>query len=321
VRAMNERLNTLVALSKNKTYFLCLLLLVILFLLPFLKPHTFILHLLWATLSFCSLATAYNIVGGYAGMTSFGHAFFYGIGAYIGVVLYLGGVPIILCFLAGAAVAAISSCILYPAFKLRGGYFAIGTLALQYFMRVMVREIPGWGGMVGLVLNAPIDIVQHYYIALTIMIATIFASYGVANSRLGLGLRAIRDDEDASQTLGVNSHLLKLYAMVISALFTGLVGAHYGFYLQYINPDTVFQFMLSLRILFMPIIGGIGTVIGPIIGGITLTAIDNFVSYTFGDLSMLIYGLSVILVVTLMPEGIYGYIKKLVAKYKRLVAK
>lgn len=278
--------------------------------------------------TFCIMAglgIAWNIVGGYAGQFSIGHAGFFGIGAYTSTLLYLKcdlspwiGMPI-----GATAAAIISMLVFYPCFRLRGIFFTMASLAFaEILMIVSVYWTSLTQGNVGLLIlykagfaNLMFDDKTWYaYIALSYMLLVFAVALVAERTKLGSHLAAVREDEDAAESLGVKSTRYKLYAMMISAFFTAVGGTIFAQYTLFIDPDTMFDVALSVRFALLAIIGGIATAVGPIIGSLIMTPLDTVLRSSLGGsfagLGSLIYGLCLILFVVLLPEGVMKWFRQ-----------
>ncbi|HSB65830.1 MAG TPA: branched-chain amino acid ABC transporter permease, partial [Anaerolineales bacterium] len=225
------------------------------------------INLVILVLLYMTIASSWNILGGYTGQTNLGHAAFFGIGSLTTRVLWIQGLPFALCFLLGGIVAvALALLIGVPAFKLRGVYFAIGTLALAQILNLTVGNI-----LPEMSYNPAISdyqLLPRYYLFLGLAIITIGTAYFLVNSKWGMGMMAVREGEDAAESLGISALKHKLLALSVSAFFAGLVGGAFAYYhvSYYLNmpfsPEWTFDPMM------MAYIGGMGTIIGPIIGSI-----------------------------------------------------
>lgn len=276
---------------------------------------------------FCLMAgvgSAWNIIGGYGGQFSIGHAGFFGIGAYTSTLLYLNFnlSPWIGMLIGGLLAALISFLVFYPCFRLRGIFFTMASLAFcEILMIISIYWQSLTGGNVGLlILYKPgfadmmfEDKIWYAYIALLYMLLGYIIAVSVEKSKLGSHLTAVREDEDAAESLGVSSTRYKLYAMMISAFFSAMGGTLFAQYTQFIDPDTVFEVALSVRFALFAIIGGIATSIGPIIGSLIMTPMDTMLRGALGGsyagLGFLIYGIFLILFVLLLPEGVMKWVR------------
>jgi branched-chain amino acid transport system permease protein len=281
------------------------------------------------------LGQAWNLVGGYAGQLSAGHAAFVGIGGYTATILSLQlGVTPWLGMLAGGALAAgLGAVIGYLGFRfgLRGFYFVLLTVAFAEICRIAVSNLEITGGALGLYITFTGDPRQfqfqdtraYYYVALALMLLATGVVRAIERRRFGAYLVAIREDEAASEALGVDSFRVKMLAMVVSSFLTGLGGTFYAFYLFSLQPSTMFGIPLSVEIIIRPIVGGSGTLLGPIVGSFLLTPLGELSRVYFGQsgwhgANVVVYGLLLIGVVLFMPEGAYPRLRGLLARRRRV---
>ncbi len=268
--------------------------------------HLVILFALWA-----ALGQAWNILGGFAGQVSFGHAAFFGVGAYTVSLLYKrAGFPIELGVLASAAVAAaISVPVGLVCFRLRGPYFALTMLGVAEILRLLAINWRSFtGGPVG-ILFPPIfhEKLPFYYAAVGLAVVALGAAWWVLRSRLGFKLRAVREDEEAASAIGVSPAWAKLQAMVISAFLTGLLGGFFAPYQGYIDPDIVFSLgEVSIAMVVVAVLGGIGTVWGPVVGAAVVTILAEILRSTLGGAHLLAYAALLIVIVRYLPGGLLG---------------
>lgn len=272
----------------------------------------YLLFLLYLILLNIALAQSWNLVGGYTGLISLGHAAFFGLGAYTAAILIRRlGVPFLPSAIAGGLVAAAFSVIIsVPTFRFRGIYFAIGTLILAEALRIWMINWELTGGAQGIILppaSAP-SLTEFYYIMLMIAAGSSALLAVILRTKLGIGLRAIRDNEDVAQNMGVNTFRTKLYAFLLSAFIAGLTGGVHAAKLGVIEPYSIFSSVWTISIVNIVIIGGIGTVFGPILGAIFITLLSEVLAglYTF---HLMITGIIFILVIRFVPAGIWGRIR------------
>jgi branched-chain amino acid transport system permease protein len=289
--------------------------------LPFLTTNQFLLHLAITVLMWTMLGVAWNLLGGYAGQVSFGHAAFFGVGAYTTMILYLklGLAPWYGIVLGGLAGAAISAPIGYLCFRLRGPYFSLATLAVAEIVRLMALNWEALtNGPVGLLittlptihwLGEPLNWERKepfFYIVAALAVATMAAAHWLTRSRLGSYLIAIRENEDAAEAIGIDATRAKAATLAASAFFTAAAGGFYGLYFRYVDPDAVFPIALSIETVFIAVVGGLGTVAGPVVGAVFLTTIAELFRERFTVGHLVFYGLFMMLVIRFMPEGIWG---------------
>lgn len=299
-----------------------LLLLLILFpLLQFVTTRSinFYLNLLITVFMFISMASSWNILGGYTGYVSLGHSVFFGIGGYFSAMLLLAaGIPIFLTApIAGFVTLAFGFAIGLITLRVRGTAFIISTIALLLMMRLTFEQWDYVGGSNGLTLPF-IDIPVHlskfpyYYAFLLTMVGALLLSYRVRHAKLGLGLRAISQDEIKAESAGIPTSLYKIAAFALSAFFVGVAGALWGAYTTNLKPGTLFLIGYSANMVLMPILGGKGTVAGPVLGAILILALDEFFVTNFGNTPMNIAGTGfvMLLVLLFLPEGIVGSLRR-----------
>ncbi len=308
----------------SKIYILLIPCLLFLLVFPLLTENPIYLDMFIMFCLMAGIGSAWNIIGGYGGQFSIGHAGFFGIGAYTSTLLYLNLnlSPWIGMIIGGLLAALISFLVFYPCFRLRGIFFTMASLAFcEILMIISIYWQSLTGGNVGLlILYKPgfanmmfDDKIWYAYITLIYMLSGYAIAVAVEKSKLGSHLTAVREDEDAAESLGVTSTRYKLYAMMISASFSAIGGTIFAQYTQFIDPDTVFEVALSVRFALFAIIGGIATSIGPIIGSLIMTPMDTMLRGALGGsyagLGFLIYGIFLILFVLLLPEGVMKWIR------------
>ena len=273
------------------------------------------------------LAQAWNIVGGYAGQLSAGHAAFVGIGGYTAALLFERGVtPWIGMFVGGALAAVLGAIVGYLGFRfgLRGFYFVLLTVAFAEICRVIALNVDAVGGALGLYITFTGNPRQfqfqdnraYYYVALALMLGATAAVRAIETHRFGAYLTAIRQDESACEALGIDTLRIKMQAMVLSSFLTGVGGTFYAFYLFSLQPNAVFGIPLSVEIIIRPIVGGAGTVMGPILGSFILSPLAEisrsyFAQGGWNGLHLIVYGVLLIAVVLFLPQGAYPALRRL----------
>ncbi|MDB5850615.1 MAG: amino acid transporter permease [Rhodoferax sp.] len=268
------------------------------------------------------LGVAWNIVGGYAGQVSLGHAAFYGLGAYTSTVLLVKfGVNPWLGLLAGGAVAALLSLAFgWSCFRLKGHYFAMATIAVAELVQIFFTEWEFGGAAVGL--YVPMDRqgwpwmnfatkLPYYWLALGLLLLTLAANWWIERSYLGYYLRAIKDEPDAARSIGVNIARYKQVALSVSAFFAAMGGSLYAQKELYIDPASVLSTALSVKMALVAILGGVGTLLGPVVGSVILTGIEEFSRVLFGGTGrgtdVIIYASLIIGVAVFYPTGVMGW--------------
>ncbi len=292
------------------------------FTLPF-PRHVMIMIFLYG-----SLAVAWNILAGYCGQISLGHAIFFGLGAYTSSLLVReAALSPWIGMVAGAAVAAaVSQVIGYPVFRLRGHYFAIATIAVGEIVQTLFLNWDWAGGARGLSIpfKRPDSFVNfqfheskavYYYIALGLLALALAATRHLERSRHGYYFRAIREDQEAAASLGVHVAREKRRAIAISAAMTALGGTFYAQYVLFINPESVFPLSLSILICLVAVLGGVGTLWGPVLGAAVLVPLSEGTRVYLGGggkaLDLLIYGALIVVISVLQPAGLIGVARRL----------
>jgi len=277
------------------------------------------------------LGQAWNIVGGYAGQLSAGHAAFVGIGGYASALLSmrLGLTPWVGMWIGGVLAAALGAVIGYLGFRfgLRGFYFVLLTVAFAEICRVVALNVDAVGGALGLYITFTGNPRQfqfqdnrvYYYVALVLMLAATLLVRAIEQRRFGAYLTAIRQDESACEALGVDTLRVKMVAMILSSFLTGVGGTFYAFYLFSLQPNAVFGIPLSVEIVIRPIVGGAGTVMGPVLGSFILSPLAEIARTYFAQggwtgAHLIVYGLLLIAVVLFLPQGAYPALRRLVRR-------
>ena len=300
---------------------------VILMLLPlFLDNYAlgiFVMIFLWAY-----VGQSWNVLTGYTGHISLGHALYVGIGAYATTFLAqtFGLTPWIGMFLGGLIAVAIALFLGFLGFRfgLRGVYFVIMTIAFAELARLAVSHIEALGSFTGIFIDFNPSFynfqfrgnIPYYYISFGFVVASLIAVRILEVSKIGRFIVAIREDEEAAQALGVNTFKYNMIAIAISAFMTSLAGAFYANYIFYLHPNSLFGMSMSIELILRPIIGGLGTLFGPVIGSIILTPLSEISRAYFAKgglegLHLILYGVVAILVVLFMPKGIIVYVRRL----------
>jgi branched-chain amino acid transport system permease protein len=303
---------------------LALLVVIALAIYPLVVTNHFFLHLSIMALMYALLGMSWNLLGGYTGQISFGHAAFFGTGAYTSTILLLRfGISPWLGMLVGALLAVLLSLPLgWLTFRLRGPYFALATLAFAEVVRVIVYNWDSLtGGGDGLNILADLGgIVRFYYIILALTVVGALVMRGCVRSRWGYFLNAIREDEDAAEALGVPATRMKLTALVISAFFVALAGSFFASYQLYINPDLVYESQISIQMIVVTIVGGIGTLEGPVVGALVIVPLSEYFRGLSPVANPLIYGLFIVIFMMFLPEGIVSRVRSLLGRRALSVA-
>jgi branched-chain amino acid transport system permease protein len=318
----------------KRLYLLLAAVFAILMLLPlFLDNYAlgiFVMIFFWAY-----VGQSWNVLTGYTGHISLGHALYIGIGAYATTFLAqtFGLTPWIGMFLGGFIAVAIALCLGFLGFRfgLRGVYFVIMTIAFAELARLAVSHIEALGSFTGIFLDFNPSFynfqfrgnIPYYYIALGFMVASLIVVRMIEVSKVGRFIVAIREDEEAAQALGVNTFKYNMIAIAISAFMTSLAGAFYANYIFYLHPNSLFGMSMSIELILRPIVGGLGTLFGPVIGSVILTPLSEISRAYFArggleGLHLILYGILAILVVLFMPKGIIVYVKRLLEPILKL---
>jgi branched-chain amino acid transport system permease protein len=285
----------------------------------------YLIHILIMILLYAYLGQCWNILGGYAGIVSFGHAAFYGLGAYAAVYLFTrwGISPLIGMVIGGGLAAGLAFIIGFGCFrfKLQGIFFSLVTLSVAEILLIMAQNYFKGGGM-GIEIPvrepSPWDLhfaskTYYYYLILAFVAALYFLVWRIQISKVGLYLMAIRENEIAAEDAGVNAFKYKMIALCLSAFLTAIGGAFYSQLLLFVDPEVAFRVNVSIEIIIRPFLGGLGTLFGPLIGSIILTPtgeIMNVILGTYKGVHLVIYGAILIVIMIFWPKGIAGYFGK-----------
>ncbi|HET9620050.1 MAG TPA: branched-chain amino acid ABC transporter permease [Kofleriaceae bacterium] len=282
---------------------------------PLVIDQTYQLNVLFRVFLFAGLGVAWNLVGGYTGQLSLGHAAFFGLGAY-GLAIGSGklGLPIPVALgLAIALAVLVALAIGLVAFRLRGPYFALATIAFAEVLHLTAKNLPDvTGGEVGLqvpLIFPPDAPSRWFYWAAVVLTALALAITAlITRARFGYALLAIREDEDTALACGIATTRTKLHALMISAALTAIGGALYGSLFLYIVPDQMLSVDISNEIAIVAMLGGAGTLLGPLVGAVLLEIASELFKNLFQEAHLVIYGVLIVVVVLFLPEGIVGTI-------------
>src|SRR5581483_2426700 len=261
------------------------------------------------TMMYVVLALSWNIISGFTGYTSFGHVAFYGIGGYACAILVADyGWHWVPTLFVGALVAGVVALAIgYPVLRLKGPYFAIAMLGAAEGTRVVatVWDSLTHGGL-GISLPSAESSMSTYYAMLVLMLVTVAVAYLAGHSRFGIRLNAIREDEVAAEALGINVTWYKLAAFVLSAVFPAVAGGIQAYKVLYIEPASVFFVQITIAMALMSMLGGKGTVIGPVMGAVLLYSAQELTWVNFPTAHLIAYGVFIIVVARFMPRGLMG---------------
>lgn len=317
----------LLRITEPRVYvsFLALSLLLII---PWLLDSPFAIHIFVTICVFGALSTAWNIVGGYAGQLSLGHTIFYGVGGYSAALLiqHFGLSPWLGMWAGAILSVGIAVGIGYPAFRLRGPFFSLATIAFLEVIRLLAIHFHGFtGGSAGLIVPLKIgwawmifqDKFNYLIIAFGLLVLSLFVSWAVRTTRLGYYLIAVREREDAASAAGISTTRVKLIAVMISAALTSFVGTFHAMYLTFLEPGTMFSLSAAIEIAMFALIGGLGTVSGPLLGTVFVVPIAEaargWLGASANGLHGLVYGSVLVLITLTLPGGLVGTFGKKVA--------
>jgi len=279
---------------------------VVLLILAPLRLNGYAMDLTYITVLSIGLAYGWNIISGYAGYFSFGQIAFFGVGAYATALLVADAqwfwLPAAVA--GGAAACALAVPLGYVMLRLRGPFFAMGMFGMAQMVRVLVTSIPATGSGAGLFLPPGSGITGVYYWTLAVSLGALALTMWIERSAFGLRLRALREDEQVAATLGVETTRAKITAFGLSALIPGLLGGGYAMFLTYIEPDAVFSSRLDLQSIVMAILGGLGTVWGPLVGGLVMTQVSEVLWARFPEIYLMIFGGLLVGLLIVLPRGI-----------------
>jgi branched-chain amino acid transport system permease protein len=281
---------------------------------PFLvdSEESYLVYFLFVTFLYIALAQGWNVVAGYGGQASLGQHAFFGFGAYLTAIPWkagwIGYLDPIGMLISGAGAALLAVMIGVPLLaKLRGDYFALGTLGLGEILRVVFTQGGSLtGGPVGLMLPSSEyrSMLPYYFFALSIALLALLCVWLLVRSRVGLALVAIREDEEAAAANGIHVLKFKIFAFAVGAFFTGLCGSLFAYYLFHIHPSGFFSLNWALLPVLMTILGGIGTLMGPVVGAFVLASVFELANLWMPEIHPIFSGAFIILVMLFLPGGI-----------------
>jgi branched-chain amino acid transport system permease protein len=315
---------------KSSTILYFIAIMIVLTISPFVVRDIQFQHVLIMIMLFATLSQAWNILGGYAGQVSFGHACFFGIGAYGSLALLnnWGLTPWAGMLIGGIVSVGLAILIGFPVFKLKGHYFAISTLAIAEVIRELFSSWKWVDGTIGL--DAPVlepslyhlmfykTKVPYHFTVLAFFVAMTLITYWIERSRMGYYFRAIKQSPDAAEGIGVNTSRYKLYALIISAFFTAICGSVYAQYVLHIEPSTVMSVDISIKIVLVAVLGGAGTIWGPLLGAMILIPLSEYSRIWLGGTGMgidlIIFGALILFISIFQPAGIVGILRRFTQK-------
>jgi branched-chain amino acid transport system permease protein len=297
-------------------------------LLPAISPDSATTNIAVFSVMYVGLATAWNIMGGYTGYISLGHAGFFGFGSYaLGLLLAKLGVaggyePFLFVPVAGVLTAVLAAVVGWFALRTRAATFVIVTIAFMFMLQLLAENLTSLtGGGAGLAFPNPpwrgdFFNIPFYYAMLALALVGLAVSWWIRRSKFGLGLLAIRDDEDKALAVGVPARAFKLTAFVISGALVGMIGGVYGYYVTFIYPQFVVDPLIGISMVLMVFLGGLGTLWGPVLGALILEPAQLWLAYNFGvsRLYLVLYSAVFLLVILFMPRGIIPSASELIAR-------
>jgi len=308
---------TSTSILKQRSTLAAIVVIAVLALLPMIgAPQTWLLYF-FLFYAYLAMATMWNLLAGYCGLISLCQPAFLGIAGYTVVIFTWSGLPFYLGIVVGGVIAAAFAAVISaPVFRLKGIYFTVGTLIVPEVLKIIFflwKPVGGklHGGGAGYMIKgvSGLTLSQNYWFAFVVAVASIFFMRSILDSKVGLGLAAIRDNDDTAASSGVNVFGLKLYAFVISAFITGIAGAVFFVYQGYIEPVSTFNVKWTITLMIATVVGGLGTREGPIVGTI-IVVILHFMLSKYEGMSLLIQGIILVAVMLIVPQGIMGYMRE-----------
>jgi ABC-type branched-subunit amino acid transport system permease subunit len=286
---------------------------------PLVQHSQYYQHVMIMTMMAAVLSSSWNILGGYAGYTSLGHAAFFGLGGYLVALAHnhYGWHPFISTWFLAIIVMGVALILGWISLRTQGSAFVVVTIAMVFIFRLVALNLssitngargltqprPGWGGVPW---SPEFIKIPFHYIMLILLCLTIFASWRIRQSKFGLGLIAIREDEGKAEAVGINTMLYKVLAFGFSAYFMGIAGGIYSYFFTYIDPQFIFDVFTGVTMVLIAILGGRGTLWGPVLGAFIMEPLGNWVIGTFGgtQIHLAVFGGILLIVMLFMPQGI-----------------
>jgi branched-chain amino acid transport system permease protein len=315
-----------------KKILLAIIVLILLISFPLVFRKPFPQHVMILVFMFGMMAVAWNIMGGYAGMFSFGQVAFFGIGAYTSSFLLITYQvnPWVGLIIGGLIAAMVGLAIGYPCSNLRGHYFAIASIAFGEIVRTLFTNWKLIGAAEGLTLPMLDESFKnfifhssklpYYYIMLAFLLLSLLVCYFVATSKMGYYFRAIKESHDVAKVLGINVVWYRLIAIMISAFLTAMAGTFYAQYILYLDPDSVLILPISVQIVLISMLGGAGSILGPVIGAVILMPVSEVTRVMLGHkgtgIDMMIYGALITVISVYQPKGVWGLLTGIAKRLK-----
>ncbi|MDO8753597.1 MAG: branched-chain amino acid ABC transporter permease [Anaerolineales bacterium] len=309
--------------------------LIILLLYPFAQQSQYYQHVMIMTMMAAVLSSSWNILGGYAGYTSLGHAAFFGLGGYLVALAHnhYGWHPFVSTWFLAIIVMGVALILGWISLRTQGSAFVVVTIAMVFIFRLVALNLssitngargltqprPGWGGVPW---SPEFIKVPFHYIMLVLLCITIFVSWRIRQSKFGLGLIAIREDEGKAEAVGINTMLYKVLAFGISAYFMGVAGGIYSYFFTYIDPQFIFDVFTGVTMVLIAILGGRGTLWGPVLGAFIMEPLGNWIIGEFGgtQIHLTIFGGILLGVMLFMPQGILPTITNVIKRRAKVRA-
>ncbi len=273
--------------------------------------------MLWIT-----MASAFNVAAGFSGYMPFGFVAFYGVGAFTTAILVKSlGFPVLPALPFSGAAGVILGLLFAPTLRLSGIYFAIVSLALAGICRLVISNMPQeiTGGSFGLQLGSRAEPVHSFYVMMGVMLMALGVILWLSRSRLGKALRAVRDDAEAADMMGVNVTRVRLYGWLIAAFFPAVCGGVEAWYTNVVDTETAFNTLTTAKTVIYAVAGGLGTVTGPIVGSVVMVWLDELIWRQFPLLNLLILGVATVLLVLFLPRGIVGTLLRWRPEWRRYI--
>jgi len=300
--------------NKKVNIFLLLIVIVLFIFLPRVLSGYWV-RVITTIFMYAVISQGMNLMSGYMGYLPFGNAMFFGIGAYVTAIGMSKGLPFLLVLPIAAITAMLFSVVLgTPILRLRGHYFAIATIGMSGALLSIVQnatEITGgaMGATLPIIDKAPGIVYNYFYLAmLALMVAATLSIHLIVKSKFGFGIRSIKANEEAADSMGINTTFYKVTAWAISAFFTSIAGALYAYWMSFIGPDEVFDIMIAVNTIVIMLIGGAGTVLGPIIGAFIIELFAEVAWSTFLEYHLAVLGIMIIIIVMFVPKGVISFI-------------
>jgi branched-chain amino acid transport system permease protein len=273
--------------------------------------------MLWIT-----MASGFNVAAGFSGYMPFGYVAFYGIGAFTTAILVKKlGLPVLAALPVSGVAGLVLALLFAPTLRLSGIYFAIVSLALAAICRLVITNMPEeiTGGSFGLQLGSRAEPLLSFYVMMAVMVAALGTILVLSRSRLGKALRAVRDDPEAADMMGVNVVRVRLYGWLVAAFFPALCGGVEAWYTNVVDTETAFNTLITAKTVIYAVAGGLGTVTGPVVGALVMVWLDELIWRRFPLLNLLILGVATVLLVLFLPRGIVGTLLRRRPDWRRYV--